>query len=182
MSASGSAASFAALSIATPRKPRREQISRRTRAEFSPIPAVKTSASRPPSATAIAATAAETRYAKTSRLPRANARLPGDELLEDAQGVARFERIEPERVLALPSSGGNWVWSFVLEEEGGGARLISRNRFRLPRLRDKIGMIPMQPGSLIMERKMLIGIKQRVEGSAEAGQGSRTDGHRVDDM
>ena len=30
--------------------------------------------------------------------------------------------------------------------EDGKTRLISRNRFRLPRLRDKIGMIPMEPG------------------------------------
>jgi hypothetical protein len=38
-----------------------------------------------------------------------------------------------------------------------------RNRFRLPTLKDKIGMIPMEPGSLVMERKMLLGIKQRAE-------------------
>jgi hypothetical protein len=42
-------------------------------------------------------------------------------------------------------------------------RLISRNRFRLPRLKDKLGMIPMEPGSLPMERKMLQGIKRRAE-------------------
>jgi hypothetical protein len=42
-------------------------------------------------------------------------------------------------------------------------RLISRNRFRLPRLIDRIGMVPMEPGSLLMERKMLRGIKQRAE-------------------
>jgi hypothetical protein len=40
---------------------------------------------------------------------------------------------------------------------------ISRNRFRLPKLKDKLGMIPMEPGSLLMERKMLCGIKQRAE-------------------
>ena len=51
----------------------------------------------------------------------------------------------------------------MLEEQDGKTRLISRNRFRLPRLKDKIGMIPMEPGSLIMERKMLVGIKQRAE-------------------
>jgi hypothetical protein len=51
----------------------------------------------------------------------------------------------------------------VLEEQDGRTRLISRNRFRLPKLKDKIGMIPMEPGSLVMERKMLLGIKQRAE-------------------
>ena len=42
-------------------------------------------------------------------------------------------------------------------------RLISRNRFRLPRLIDRIGMIPMEPASLLMEHKMLYGIKERAE-------------------
>jgi hypothetical protein len=78
----------------------------------------------------------------------------------------RFERVEPERVLALRSSDGNWVWSFVLDERDGKTRLISRNRFRLRRLRDKVGMLPMEPGSLVMERKMLRGIKRRAEGLA----------------
>jgi hypothetical protein len=74
-----------------------------------------------------------------------------------------FKIVEPEHVLATQSVDGNWVWTFVLEEQDGKTRLISRNRFRLPRLKDKLGMIPMEPGSLIMERKMLVGIKQRAE-------------------
>ena len=68
------------------------------------------------------------------------------------------------------SADGNWVWTFVLEERDGRTRLISRNRFRLPRLRDKIGTIPMEPASLVMERKMLYGIKQRAERLALDGQ------------
>jgi hypothetical protein len=74
-----------------------------------------------------------------------------------------FQLVEPERVLAMRSADGNWVWSFVLRDLDGRTRLISRNRFRLPRLRDRIGMIPMEPGSLLMERKMLYGIKERAE-------------------
>ena len=74
-----------------------------------------------------------------------------------------YRIVEPEHVLALQSADGNWVWSFVLDEQGGATRLISRNRFRLPRLRDKIGMIPMEPGSLVMERRMLYGIRHRAE-------------------
>jgi hypothetical protein len=74
-----------------------------------------------------------------------------------------FERVEPEHVLAMRSADGNWVWSFVLDDRRGTTRLISRNRFRLPRLRDRIGMLPMEPGSLVMERKMLYGIKERAE-------------------
>ena len=75
----------------------------------------------------------------------------------------RFERVEPRRVLATRSEDGNWVWSFVLDEHDGQTRLISRNRFRLPSLSAKIGMVPMEPASLVMERKMLLGIKQRAE-------------------
>lgn len=74
-----------------------------------------------------------------------------------------FKIVEPNHVLATQSTDGSWVWTFVLEEQDGGTRLISRNRFRLPTLKDKIGMIPMEPGSLVMERKMLYGIKQRAE-------------------
>ena len=71
--------------------------------------------------------------------------------------------VDPERVLATRSADGNWVWTFILKEQDGKTRLISRNRFRLPSLTAKIGMIPMEPGSLVMERKMLRGIKQRAE-------------------
>jgi len=75
----------------------------------------------------------------------------------------RFELIESERVLALRSQDGNWVWAFVLEATPDGTRLISRNRFRLPTLLARVGMLPMEPGSLVMERKMLSGIKERAE-------------------
>ena len=44
----------------------------------------------------------------------------------------RFERVEPQRVLATRSEDGNWVWTFVLDEQDGRTRLISRNRFRSP--------------------------------------------------
>ena len=75
----------------------------------------------------------------------------------------RAERVEPERVLAWRSEDGNWVWSFVLREQAGSTRLLSRNRFRLPTLATRLGMLPMEAGSLVMERKMLHGIKQRAE-------------------
>ena len=51
----------------------------------------------------------------------------------------------------------------AMVEANGGTRLISRNRFRLPKLVARIGMLPMEPGSLIMESKKLRGIKQRAE-------------------
>ena len=75
----------------------------------------------------------------------------------------RLERVEPERVLAWRSEDANWVWTFVLEGGDGSTRLISRNRFRLPSRVSRIGMLPMEPGSLVMERRMLNGIKHRAE-------------------
>jgi hypothetical protein len=78
----------------------------------------------------------------------------------------RLERVEPERVLSWRSADGNWVWTFVLAEHGGRTRLVSRNRFRLPTLAARIGMAPMEPASLVMERKMLLGIRERASGGS----------------
>ena len=80
--------------------------------------------------------------------------------------VMRLERVDPRQVLAWRAQNGNWVWTFVLDEHEGVTRLISRNRFRLPRIIDRVGMVPMEAASLVMERKMLRGIKQRAEGLA----------------
>jgi hypothetical protein len=97
----------------------------------------------------------------------------------------RLARVDPPRALAWRSENGAWVWSFVLCERGGATRLISRNRFRTPTLLAQLGMLPMEPGSLVMERKMLRGIKRRAErlageggavpsvGAAPASPGSR---------
>ena len=74
-----------------------------------------------------------------------------------------LELVDRPHTLAWRSADGNWLWSFNFVATPGGSRLISRNRFKLPRLADRIGMIPMEPGSLVMERKMLLGVKQRAE-------------------
>ena len=86
----------------------------------------------------------------------------------------RVERVEPEHVLAWRSEDGNWVWSFVLEASDGSTRLISRNRFRLPTLAARLGMLPMEPASLVMERKMLRGIKQRAERAGTQPAGAKS--------
>jgi hypothetical protein len=82
----------------------------------------------------------------------------------------KLELVEPARALAFRSEDGNWVWTFVLREVEGHTRLLSRNRFRLPTLASRAGMIPMEPASLVMERKMLRGIKERAERLASVGQ------------
>ena len=76
--------------------------------------------------------------------------------------LMRLERVEPPHVLAWRSEDGNWIWTFVLEEQDGTTRLISRNRFGLPTRLARIGML-MEPGSLVMERRMLRGIRERAE-------------------
>jgi hypothetical protein len=88
------------------------------------------------------------------------------DVMSDEQGLPamRVEILEPERVLSWRSEDGTWVWTFALAEDDGATRLISRNRIRLgSSLGSRLGMLVMEPGSLVMERKMLIGIKQRAE-------------------
>ncbi len=87
--------------------------------------------------------------------------------------VLRVAVLEPEHALAFRSDDGNWVWAFVLEPAGDHTRLISRNRIAASPspLGRAANTYLMEPGSLIMERKMLIGIKQRAERlAAAAGQ------------
>ena len=75
----------------------------------------------------------------------------------------QLARVEENRVLSWRSQDNNWVWTFLLDEHDGVTRLISRNRFRLPTLMTRLAMLPMEPASLVMERKMLLGIKARAE-------------------
>ncbi|HET6531944.1 MAG TPA: SRPBCC family protein [Actinoplanes sp.] len=78
----------------------------------------------------------------------------------------RVEVCHPDRALVFRSEDGQWVWSFTLTEVPAGTRLISRNRIAEDgasagrRLADRLIM---EPGSLVMERKMLRGIRDRAE-------------------
>jgi len=83
--------------------------------------------------------------------------------------VMRVAVLDPQHSLVYHSEDGNWVWSFTLVEQHGQTRLMSRNRIRSP----KAGAIGrafntaiMEPGSLVMERKMLQGFKERAERTA----------------
>jgi hypothetical protein len=77
----------------------------------------------------------------------------------------RVEILEPERILSNRSEAGDWVWTFMLVPENGSTRLISRNRIAMKgsSAGQRLGMLIMEPGSLVMERKMLRGIKTRAE-------------------
>jgi len=80
--------------------------------------------------------------------------------------VLRVESITPASSLVLRSDDGNWVWAFVLVPDDSGTRLLSRNRIRLSGASTGARAAMrhlMEPGSLVMERKMLLGIKGRAE-------------------
>jgi hypothetical protein len=73
--------------------------------------------------------------------------------------------------LVFRSDDGNWVWSFCLFADGNHTRLVSRNRISTPGASQVARVCfkyVMEPGSLIMERKMLLGIKVPAEGLALA--------------
>ena len=80
-------------------------------------------------------------------------------------GASQMElaRVEPRHVLAWRAADGNWAWTFVLAKLGEQTRLVSRNRFRIPSPLGRIAMLPMEPGSLVMERRMLREIKRLAE-------------------
>jgi hypothetical protein len=85
----------------------------------------------------------------------------------------RVEVCDAQRTLVFRSTDGAWVWIFELRPYRLGTRLISRNRIAAPdagRIRLLLTRVVMEPGSLIMERRMLLGIKHR----AESGRGRVT--------
>jgi hypothetical protein len=87
--------------------------------------------------------------------------------------MLRVAVLEPERSLVLRSDDGNWVWAFSLVPDGAWTRLISRNRIATPGAAFPVrvfNLLIMEPGSLIMERKMLLGIKQRAEDLAHQAE------------
>jgi hypothetical protein len=78
----------------------------------------------------------------------------------------RVSVLDPQRALVFRSEDGAWIWTFALDERDGGTRLVSRNRIRPPHASTALrlfNLFVMEPGSLVMERKMLLGIKDRAE-------------------
>jgi hypothetical protein len=93
----------------------------------------------------------------------------GDEFpLGPGRPAMQVAVLDPERTFTLRFADGNWVWIFALSAEDGHTRLISRNRIAAAEAWPArlFGMLVMEPGSLIMERKMLLGIKERAENLA----------------
>ncbi|MEV6430421.1 SRPBCC family protein [Nocardia sp. NPDC051463] len=92
----------------------------------------------------------------------------GDGFALGAKGPhMRVAVLDPERTLVFASDDGHWVWAFGLYAGTNGVRLVSRNRIAtsdaaVPTL--LFNRLIMEPGSWVMERKMLLGIKERAEG------------------
>jgi len=88
----------------------------------------------------------------------------------DGTGL-RVRAIEGERVLATSTDDGTWAWTWILEPAGDATRLISRTRMAtahqsLPaRVATRLLLVP---ASWVMERRMLLGLRDRAEGRVDA--------------
>ena len=83
----------------------------------------------------------------------------------DGTGL-RVHILEPDRVLGTLSDDGTWAWTWILEPRGEGTRLLSRTRMDTHQspLLARLGVnLLLIPASWIMERKMLLGLRDRAE-------------------
>lgn len=115
-------------------------------------------------------------------LPQFQDVLVGDEfVLGASRAKMRVEILDPPRAFMLRSAGGDRVWIFALFPAADMTRLVSRNRIAAPAAQDRPGApglpsalgalagsrlfstLVLEPGSLVLERKMLLGIKERAE-------------------
>jgi hypothetical protein len=107
----------------------------------------------------------------------------GDVLPLNPRVGMRVEVLDADRAMVLRSVDGAWVWAFGLYPEGPGwTRLVSRNRIQDPRagrVARAFAEYFMEPGSLVMERKMLRGIKRRAERLYQARSTDRRHGPRT---
>jgi len=96
----------------------------------------------------------------------------GDDFRLGPRGpVLRVAVLDAPQAMVVRSEDGNWVWAFCLRTDGSSTRLISRNRISAPdvsKATQLLNRYVMEPGSLVMERKMLGGIKDRAEHLAQS--------------
>ena len=81
-------------------------------------------------------------------------------------GTLRVEKLDPRRLLVTRVPEWNWVRILFLVPQRSGTRLMLRNRIAYPGMNalQKYGRrLVSEPGGLLMERKMLLGIKARAE-------------------
>lgn len=97
----------------------------------------------------------------------------GDVIPVDSDGDGlRVREMELARLLSTLNDDGTWAWTWVLDEAGTGTRLVSRTRMSTL-TQSAIGRWAtywlLIPASWVMERKMLLGIKERAEGHGRVG-------------
>lgn len=81
----------------------------------------------------------------------------------DGTGL-RVTRIAPPHLLQTCTDDGTWSWTWLLTPLDGHTRLVSRTRMAHTSLANRLGTeLLMLPASLIMERKMLLGLRDRAE-------------------
>src|SRR5262249_5218494 len=100
-------------------------------------------------------------------LPQFQDLSPGDEFpCGRRDGVVRVEALDPEKRLTFGLFDGRWISSFALLPQRDTTRLICRNRVALPHASAMSRMLLtmlMEPISLLFDRKMLLGVKERAE-------------------
>jgi hypothetical protein len=91
---------------------------------------------------------------------------PGDEFPFGRYGVMRVAAVQPDSALVLCFFGGNWISTFALYPLAETTRLVSRNRITFAHKPTPTGLLRVpiiELGGLLLERKMLLGIKERAE-------------------
>ena len=90
----------------------------------------------------------------------------GDEFPFGRYGVMRVAAVQPDHALVLCFFGGNWVSTLALFPQTETTRLVSRNRITFAHKPTPTGLLRtpiIELGGLLIERKMLLGIKARAE-------------------
>jgi hypothetical protein len=83
----------------------------------------------------------------------------------DGSGL-RVRILEPEQVLGTRTDDGTWAWTWVLRPVPGGTRLLSRTRMATrgrSALARAATTLLLVPASWAMERRMLLGLRERSE-------------------
>lgn len=103
-------------------------------------------------------------------LPQFQDMRAGDEFPFGRFGVMRVAAVDPDHALVLCFFGGNWVSTFALFPLPETTRLVSRNRITFAHKPTPAGLLRtpiIELGGLLLERKMLLGIKARAERLAD---------------
>lgn len=103
-------------------------------------------------------------------LPQFQDMKPGYEFPFGRYGVMRVAALQPDHAIVLCFFGGNWVSTFALFPLPETTRLVSRNRITFAHKPTPAGLLRtpiIELGGLLLERKMLLGIKARAERLAD---------------